>query len=131
MSYVRMRKEMLKMDLREKIRQRKEDLVKSQRRAFEGERNGGREERNGGREERNGGREERNGGRDARRDAVGREAVGGRYRPHQASDASIQSPGKNQYYYRDREREKDIKRTVSYRIFTAGIQLLCVWVFFL
>jgi len=36
MSYVRMRKEMLKMDLREKIRQRKEELLKSQKAVFDG-----------------------------------------------------------------------------------------------
>ena len=35
MSYVRMRKEMLKMDLREKIRQRKEELLRSQRAVFD------------------------------------------------------------------------------------------------
>ena len=36
MSYVRMRKEMLKMDLREKIRQRKEELLRNQKAVLEG-----------------------------------------------------------------------------------------------
>lgn len=83
MNYVRMRKEMLKMDLREKIRQRKEDLLKSQKAVFEGGRGGG----GGG------------GSREA-----------GKSRYSYDNDRSVRPSGKYSYYRRE-DKESETKRS--------------------
>ena len=86
MSYVRMRKEMLKMDLREKIKLRKEDLLKSQRAAFEGGRG--------------------RGGRDA----------GKSRSHHDSDLGVRPSEKYEYYYREGRDRERDIRGPVSYLV---------------